>query len=33
MVKFVGEGHGLSDPANQLYAAQEMIRWFRTYLR
>ncbi len=33
MVKFVGEGHGLGDPANQLYAAQEQIRWFRTYLR
>jgi dipeptidyl aminopeptidase/acylaminoacyl peptidase len=33
MVKFVGEEHGLRDPANQLYAAQEMIRWFRTYLR
>jgi dipeptidyl aminopeptidase/acylaminoacyl peptidase len=33
MVKFVGEGHGLRDPANQLYAAQEMIRWFRTHLR
>lgn len=33
MVKFVGEGHGLSDPANQLYAAQEQILWFRTHLR
>lgn len=33
MVKFVGEGHGLGDPANQLYAAQELVRWFRTHLR
>jgi dipeptidyl aminopeptidase/acylaminoacyl peptidase len=33
MVKFVGEGHGLGAQTSQLYAAQEQIRWFRTYLR
>ena len=32
MVKFVGEGHGLGDPANQLYAAQEQVSWFREHL-
>ncbi|GAB4433240.1 MAG: prolyl oligopeptidase family serine peptidase [Chloroflexi bacterium OHK40] len=32
MVKFVGEGHGLADPANQLYAAQEQLAWFRQHL-
>lgn len=32
MVKFMGEGHGLMDPANQLYAAQEQISWFRVNL-
>ncbi len=31
-VKFMGEGHGLSDPENGVYAAQEQITWFRTYL-
>lgn len=33
MLKFLGEGHGLSDPRNQFYAAQEQIGWFRTYLK
>ncbi len=33
MVKFMYEGHGLSDPDNQLYAAQEQLQWFRTYLK
>ena len=33
MVKFMGEGHGLVDPKNQLYAAQQQIDWFRTYLK
>ncbi|MEI7772071.1 MAG: prolyl oligopeptidase family serine peptidase [Chloroflexales bacterium] len=33
MVKFIGEGHGLRDPANEIYAAQEQIDWFRTYLK
>lgn len=39
MVKFIKAGHGLvnleqgnSIPEYQLYAAQEMIQWFRTYL-
>jgi dipeptidyl aminopeptidase/acylaminoacyl peptidase len=32
MVKFVGEGHGLRDEANQAYAAQEQLAWFRTHL-
>jgi dipeptidyl aminopeptidase/acylaminoacyl peptidase len=39
MVKFIKAGHGLVDleqensiPEYQLYAAQEMIQWFRTYL-
>jgi dipeptidyl aminopeptidase/acylaminoacyl peptidase len=32
MVRFLGEGHGLGDGANQLYAAQEQISWFREYL-
>jgi dipeptidyl aminopeptidase/acylaminoacyl peptidase len=32
MVKFAGEGHGLSDPANQRYAAQELLVWFRDHL-
>jgi dipeptidyl aminopeptidase/acylaminoacyl peptidase len=33
MVKFIGEGHGLQDPKNQLYAAQQQLDWFRTYLK
>ena len=33
MIKFMGEGHGLQDPKNQLYAAQQQIDWFRTYLK
>jgi len=33
MVKFEGEGHGLADPDNQLYAAQQQLDWFRTYLK
>lgn len=33
MVKFIGEGHGLGTAENQLYAAQEQINWFRTYLK
>ncbi len=33
MVKFEGEGHGLRDSENQLYAAQEQISWFRKYLK
>lgn len=33
MVKVLGEGHGFGDPANQLYAAQEQLTWFRTYLK
>ncbi len=33
MVRFIGEGHGLADPANQLYAAQEQVAWFRAYLK
>ena len=33
MVKFIGEGHGLKDPKNQLYAAQQQLDWFRTYLK
>ncbi|NOK63243.1 MAG: S9 family peptidase [Chloroflexi bacterium AL-W] len=32
MIKFIGEGHGLDAPSSQLYAAQEQIDWFRTYL-
>jgi dipeptidyl aminopeptidase/acylaminoacyl peptidase len=32
MVKFIDEGHGLGNPANQLYAAQEQVSWFRTHL-
>jgi dipeptidyl aminopeptidase/acylaminoacyl peptidase len=31
-VKFMGEGHGLAQPQNELYAAQEQIRWFRLHL-
>jgi dipeptidyl aminopeptidase/acylaminoacyl peptidase len=31
-VKFIGEGHGLQLPENELYAAQEQVRWFQTYL-
>lgn len=31
-VKFMGEGHGLSNAENEVYAAQEQITWFRTYL-
>ncbi|MFV9506795.1 MAG: prolyl oligopeptidase family serine peptidase [Oscillochloridaceae bacterium umkhey_bin13] len=33
MVIFAGEGHGLGDPDNQLYAAQEQLVWFREHLR
>ena len=33
MVKFIGEGHGLKDPKNQIYAAQQQLDWFRTYLK
>jgi len=33
MVRFIGEGHGLEDPANQLYAAQEQVAWFRAHLK
>lgn len=33
MIKFVGAEHGLDAPEYQLYAAQEMIQWFRTYLK
>jgi hypothetical protein len=32
MVKFVGAGHGLFDRSFRIYAAQEQIQWFRTYL-
>jgi dipeptidyl aminopeptidase/acylaminoacyl peptidase len=32
MVKFLGEGHGLRDPASQLFAAQEQLSWFRAHL-
>lgn len=31
-VKFIGEGHGLTQPDNGLYAAQEQLRWFRLHL-
>lgn len=33
MIRFQNEGHGLGEAENQLYAAQEQIRWFRTYLK
>lgn len=33
ILRFVGEPHGLRDSANQLYAAQEQITWFRRYLK
>lgn len=33
MIVFAGEGHGLTDEANQAYAAQEQIHWFRTHLK
>jgi dipeptidyl aminopeptidase/acylaminoacyl peptidase len=33
MLQFAGAGHGLGRPDYQLYAAQEQIQWFRTYLR
>jgi dipeptidyl aminopeptidase/acylaminoacyl peptidase len=33
MVKFVGDGHGLSRDDYQIYAAQEQVIWFRTYLK
>ncbi|WP_322488858.1 alpha/beta hydrolase family protein [Chloroflexus sp.] len=33
MVRFISEGHGLNLRANQLYAAQEQINWFRTHLK
>ncbi len=33
LLRFAGEGHGLRSPANQLYAAQEQIAWFRRYLK
>ena len=32
MIRFIGEGHGLRAPSSQLYAAQEQLDWFRTYL-
>jgi outer membrane biosynthesis protein TonB len=32
MLRFAAEGHGLAEPANQLLAAQEQIRWFRMHL-
>jgi dipeptidyl aminopeptidase/acylaminoacyl peptidase len=32
MLRFASEGHGLAEPENQLLAAQEQIRWFRTHL-
>ncbi|NOK63074.1 MAG: S9 family peptidase [Chloroflexi bacterium AL-W] len=32
MIRFIGEGHGLGTPSSQLYAAQEQLDWFRTYL-
>lgn len=32
MLRFLGEGHGLAEPANQLYAAQEQVSWFREHL-
>lgn len=32
MFRFEEEGHGLAGRANQAYAAQIMIDWFRTYL-
>ncbi|MEM8530894.1 MAG: prolyl oligopeptidase family serine peptidase [Chloroflexota bacterium] len=32
MIRFIGEGHGLANPASQVYAAQEQLAWFRTYL-
>jgi dipeptidyl aminopeptidase/acylaminoacyl peptidase len=33
MIKFIDEGHGLFEEANQLYAAQEQITWFREHLK
>lgn len=33
MIKYAGAGHGLESPNYQLYAAQEQIQWFRTYLK
>ncbi|UZR27988.1 alpha/beta hydrolase family protein [Methylococcus mesophilus] len=32
MVEFNGEGHGIHEPKNALYQAQEQIAWFRYYL-
>lgn len=32
MVEFNGEGHGIHEPKNVLYQAQEQIAWFRYYL-
>ncbi len=33
MIKFIGAEHGLDAAEYQVYAAQEMIQWFRTYLK
>ncbi len=33
ILRFAGERHGLRGTANQLYAAQEQISWFRRYLK
>jgi dipeptidyl aminopeptidase/acylaminoacyl peptidase len=33
MLRFVGEGHGLTSEDSQRYAAQEQVRWFRLHLR
>ncbi|MEW6038211.1 MAG: prolyl oligopeptidase family serine peptidase [Pseudomonadota bacterium] len=32
MVEFNGEGHGIHEPKNEVYQAQEQIAWFRYYL-
>lgn len=33
MLRFLGEPHGLYESNSQSHAAQEQIRWFRTYLK
>ncbi len=33
MLRFLDEQHGISKDPNKLYAAQEMIEWFRKYLQ
>ncbi|MFO7727576.1 MAG: prolyl oligopeptidase family serine peptidase, partial [Desulfonatronovibrio sp.] len=33
MLRFLDEEHGLYHDANQFYAAQEQIKWFRDYLQ